>query len=216
MGTSLADALFSGVQKRLLAVLLANPEKSFYFNELEGIINSGTGSLQRELKRLSSSGLVTLTAIGRQKHYQANKNNPIFQELRSIALKTFALADPLSAALARAVPNIRLAFIYGSVARGTDTASSDIDLLVVAEHLGYSELFELLLEVEASLGRKISPTLYSPAELAKKIERGNHFVTRILDQPKIFLIGSENDLPSGKSREFGQDQPDQSREIQPG
>lgn len=206
MGTSLADALFSGVQKRLLSVLLTNPEKSFYFNELETLIQSGTGSLQRELKRLTSSGLVTMTAIGRQKHYQANKNNPIFEELRAIALKTFGLADPLKKALARAAPNILLAFIFGSVSKGTDTASSDVDILVVAEHLGYSDLFELLSEAEKSLGRKISPTLYSPAELTKKIETDNHFVARILNQPKIFLIGNENDLPPAKSRESGKNQ----------
>lgn len=211
MGTSpsisIADALFSGVQKRVLALLFGQPERSYYANELEKLAKTGRGSLQRELQRLTASGLITVTAIGRQKHYQANKSSPIFGELRSITIKTFGLADVLRKALTPQAHAIRVAFIFGSVAKNTDTATSDIDLLVVADGMGYTQLFEVLSEAEQATGRKISPTLYSPAELQRKLATDNHFVTRILNQPKIFLIGNDDDLRPAEPRKPGEDRP---------
>lgn len=194
--TPLADALFSGVQQRLLALIFGQPDRSFYTNELLRLTGTGRGALQRELERLASSGLITLHAIGNQKHYQANRAAPIFDELRGIVLKTFGLSDVLRAALADLDDRIRAAFVFGSVAKGTDTAASDIDVLVVAEDLAYGELFERLAAAEATLGRKVNPTLYSPAELARKQRDDNHFVTRVMAQPKLFLKGGEDDLIS--------------------
>lgn len=194
--TPLVNALFSGVQQRLLALFFCQPDRSFYTNELLRLTGTGRGALQRELERLASSGLLTTQAIGNQKHYQANRAAPIFDELRGIVLKSFGLADVLRAALADLDARIQVAFIFGSIAKGTDTAVSDIDVLVVAEEVAYGELFERLVAAEATLGRKVNPTLYSPSDFARKQREDNHFVTRVLAQPKLFLKGSDNDLIS--------------------
>ena len=193
---SVADALFSGLQQRLLAVLFGQPDRSFYGNELLRLTGTGRGALQRELEKLVSADLVTVTPIGNQKHYQANAAAPIFAELRGIVMKTLGLADVLRTALNAVADRIALAFVYGSVAKGTDTATSDIDLMVVTETLGYADLFERLAEAEQVLGRKVNPTLYTPAALAEKVRTENSFVLRVLSQPKIFLIGGEHELPA--------------------
>lgn len=196
IGRSLADALFSGLQQRLLAVLFGQPDRSFYGNELLRLTGTGRGALQRELEKLVSAELVTVTAIGNQKHYQANPASPIFAELRGIVLKTMGLADVLRTALNAVADRIRMAFVFGSVAKGTDTATSDIDLMVVTDALSYADLFEGLATAEQVLGRKVSPTLYTPAALAEKARTENSFVVRVLAQPKIFLIGAEDELPT--------------------
>ena len=197
MGTiqsGLGDALFAGVQQRVLGALFGNPERSFYGNELLRLTGSGKGALQRELDRLVKAGLVTVRSVGNQKHYQANPEAPIFEELRGIAIKTFGIGDVLRGALLPLAKKIRAAFIYGSVARRADTTRSDIDLLVVSDSLGYQDLIKALQTAERGLGRKISPTLYSAVELAKKRSGRNAFVLRVLEQPKIFLIGSDRDF----------------------
>jgi predicted nucleotidyltransferase len=196
IATPLSDALFFGVQQRLLALFFGQPDRSFYTNELLRLTGTGRGALQRELERLASSGLITMHSIGNQKHYQANRAAPIFAEVRGIVLKTFGLVDVLRAALTDLGERIKVAFVFGSVARGTDTAASDIDVLVVADDVAYGELFEHLSAAEAALGRKVNPTLYSPAELARKQREDNHFVTRVLAQPKLFLKGGEDELVS--------------------
>jgi len=192
---SVADALFSGLQQRLLAVLFGQPDRSFYGNELLRLTGTGRGALQRELEKLVSADLVTVTPIGNQKHYQANAAAPIFAELRGIVMKTLGLADVLRTALNAVADRIELAFVFGSVARGTDTATSDIDLMVVTETLSYADLFEGLAAAEQVLGRKVNPTLYTSDALAEKVRTENNFVLRVLSQPKIFLIGAEDALP---------------------
>jgi predicted nucleotidyltransferase len=190
----LGDALFGGVQQRVLAVLFGTPDRSFYSNELLRLTGSGKGALQRELGRLEQAGLVTARKIGNQKHYQANPQAPVFEELRGIVLKTFGVADVLRQALLPLAERIEAAFIYGSVARRTDTSRSDIDLFVVSEDAGYQGLIEALLPLEKRLGRKISPTIYSPSELERKRAERSGFLGRVLEGPKIFLIGGERDL----------------------
>ncbi|MFZ4539117.1 nucleotidyltransferase domain-containing protein [Propionivibrio sp.] len=192
--TSFADAIFSGIQQRVLGLLFGQPDRSFFGNELLRLTRAGRGALQRELEKLVSSGLVTVTSIGNQKHYQANRSSPIFNELRGIILKSVGLADVLRTALTDVASRIQIAFVFGSVAKGTDTASSDIDLMVVAEDLGYTDLFEGLAAAEVILGRKVNPTVYTPAELAEKIQSKNNFVLRVLEQSKIFLIGNDHEL----------------------
>ena len=192
--SGLADALFAKVQQRVLAVLFGDPGRSFFAKEIIGLARSGSGAVQRELARLEASGLVTAARVGKQKHYQANARSPVFEELRSLALKTFALADVLRAALAPVSSGIRAAFVYGSIAKGEDTAASDIDLMIVADSLTYADLFTVLEEASARLGRKVAPTIYSSQELAQRVKRHNAFVTRVLAQPKLWLIGDDRDL----------------------
>jgi predicted nucleotidyltransferase len=190
----LADALFAKVQQRVLAVLFGNPRRSFYANEVIGLARSGTGAVQRELARLEAAGLVNVTRVGKQKHYQANPRSPLFEELRSLVLKTVGLADVLREALAPVARGTRLAFVYGSIAKGDDTAASDIDLMVISDRLTYPDLFTALEGASAQLGRKIAPTIYSSKELAKRVKQDNAFVTRVLAQPKLWLIGDERGL----------------------
>jgi len=191
---SLADALFSSTQQRVLGYLFGQPERSFFANELIGLVGAGSGAVQRELKRLAESGLVTVTRRGNQKHFQANPASPIFDELCAIARKTFGLAGPLREALAQLAEQIDAAFVYGSVAKKSDTAASDIDLMVVSDSLTYADLFGALEEVAGKLGRPVNPTVYSRAELARRVGEGNAFVMRVLAQPKLWLIGDEHVL----------------------
>ena len=190
----MASALFSKVRQRVLAVLFGNPNRSFYANEVIALAQSGTGAVQRELATLSEVGLLTVKRQGNQKHYQANADAPVFAELRGLVLKTMGLADVLRAALAPLAPQIELAFVYGSVAKQQDTADSDIDVMIVSTGLGYADVFGALESATATLGRKVSPTLYTPAEITKRMSQDNAFVTRVLQQPKIWLIGNEEQL----------------------
>lgn len=192
--TSAADALFPAVRQRVLAVLFGSPDRSFYANELIALARSGTGAVQRELASLLAAGLVTVRDQGNQKHYQANAASPVFAELRGLVLKTVGLADVLRAALAPLAGQITMAFVYGSVARREDTAASDVDVLIVSDALGYAEVFGALESAAQTLGRTINPTLYTRAELARRRAQDNAFVTRVLDQPRIWLMGDEEVL----------------------
>ena len=193
---SLSSALFSNTQQRVLALLFGQPERSFFATELIGLADSGSGAVQRELKRLTESGLVSVNRIGNRKHYQANPESPIYSELCSIVQKTAGLAEPLRAALKPFSDAIEAAFVYGSVAKRSDTATSDIDLMVVSASLEYADLFAALEQVSARLGRNVNPTIYTRQEFSGRLEQGNSFLTRVMAQPKVWLIGEEDGLPS--------------------
>jgi predicted nucleotidyltransferase len=192
--TSLADALFTGTQQRLLGLLFGQPGRSFYANELISLTGGGSGAVQRELARLARSGLVVSRLVGRQKHFQANPASPIFAELCGIASKTMGLAEPLRDALAPLAPLMRAAFVYGSVAKRQDTAGSDIDLMLVSDALSYPDVFGALEDASRRLGREVKPTIYSRQEWAERAARGDGFVKRVLAQPRIWLIGGEDAL----------------------
>jgi predicted nucleotidyltransferase len=191
---SLANALFSKVQQRVLALIFGNPDRSFYTSEVVRSVGSGTGAVERELSRLQRSGLVSVQRIGNQKHYQADRTSPIFEELHRLVLKTVALAEPLRRALARHSGAIRTAFVYGSVAKGTDTARSDIDLMVIGDELSYSELFTALQNAESVLHRKVNPTFLTPGDWRRKSSQKGSTANKIRALPKIFVLGSEDDL----------------------
>lgn len=191
---NLSDALFPGTKQRVLGILYGQPDRSFYANELIGLAASGSGAVQRELATLTNSGLVTVKAVGNQKHYQANAASPIFNELRSIIQKTVGLADPLRAALHSMSDQITAAFVYGSVAKKTDTASSDIDLMVISDDISYGELFIALEDASAILGRPINPTILSKDEFQKRIANRESFLTRVMEQPKIWIVGEDRDI----------------------
>jgi predicted nucleotidyltransferase len=189
--SGLADALFPKVRQRVLAVLFGRPDQSFYANEVIALAQSGTGAVQRELAALAQAGLLTVSKQGNQKHFQANAAAPVFAELRGLILKTMGLADVLRTALAPLAPQIEAAFVYGSVAKQQDTTSSDIDVLIVSPSLGYADVYSALESAATTLGRTVNPTLYAPSELAKRIAQDNAFIKRVLQQPKIWLIGTE-------------------------
>lgn len=191
---NLSDALFPGTKQRVLGILYGQPDRSFYANELIKLAGSGSGAVQRELATLARSGLVSVKQVGNQKHYQANTNSPIFTELRAIILKTVGLADPLRQALQVMSDQITAAFVYGSVAKKTDTASSDIDLMVIADNLSYGALFTALEEASAILGRPVNPTILSRDDFHSRIAKQESFLTRVMEQPKIWILGEERDL----------------------
>lgn len=192
--SALADALFPKVRQRVLSVLFGAPDRSYYANEVIALAESGTGAVQRELAGLSEAGLLTISKQGNQKHYRANVNSPVFAELRGLVLKTMGLTDVLRSALAPLAAQIDIAFVYGSVARQQDTTHSDVDVMIVSPSLGYGEVFGALETATVSLSRKVNPTLYTPVEWAKRIEQDSAFVTRVLQQPKIWLIGTQEQL----------------------
>jgi predicted nucleotidyltransferase len=210
---SLSNALFSKVQQRVLALIFGQPDRSFYMSEIVRKVGSGTGAVERELSRLQRSGLVSVERIGNQKHYRANRRSPIFAELHGLVIKTVALIEPLRKSLEPYSDKIRAAFVYGSVARGTDTADSDIDLMVIGDDLGYSELYTALQNVEPALGRKVSPTFLSPKDWRRKASDTGSFICKVNALPKTFVFGSEEDLSDEQSgtRQSRKDQPAQGR-----
>jgi predicted nucleotidyltransferase len=191
---SLSNALFSKVQQRVLALIFSHPERSFYTSEIIRDINSGTGAVERELTRLERSGLVSVKRIGNQKHYRANPASPIFEELKSLVIKTVSPTEPIRKALEPYADRINAAFVYGSVAKGTDTAQSDIDLMVIGDELSYAELYGSAQKVEKTLHRKINPIFLSPDEWKKKASQRGSFVNKLTTQSKVFIFGSEKDL----------------------
>jgi predicted nucleotidyltransferase len=192
--STLADALFPRVRQRVLALLYGNPDRSFFTNEIVTLAQSGTGAVQRELASLESAGLLTASARGNQKHYKANTAAPVFDELHNLVLKTSGLVDVLRAALADVAGEIEAAFVYGSISKRQDTAASDVDLLIVSDSLAYADTYQLLESAGERLGRKVNPTIYTHAELAKRIKQKNAFVTRVLSQDKLWVIGNEESL----------------------
>jgi predicted nucleotidyltransferase len=186
---SIATSLFSDSQIRLLPWLFGQPERSYHLSELRRLTALGSASLQRELNRLEESQLVQSTRVGNLRCFQANAQSPVYAELVALTRKTMGTEPLLLQALQPIASRIETAFIYGSVAKGTDTANSDVDVLLVGKNLSLNSILKLLLPLEASLGRKINPTCYTPSEYAKRLAEPDSFVNRILAQPTLPLIG---------------------------
>ena len=178
----------------MLGLLFGQPDRRFFANELIDLTGSGSGAVQRELQRLTGSGLVTATKEGSRRYFQANAAAPLFEELRGIVLKTVGAADPISAALKPLESQVRLALVYGSVAKGTETASSDLDLLVVSDSIALEQLYSALASAERKLARKISVTLYTPAEYQHRWAGKDPFLTKVLAGKHLTLIGDVREL----------------------
>lgn len=189
---SLGNVLFTKTQQKVLGLLFGRTERSFYLNEIVALSGMGKGTISRELERMENAGIIGRQKIGNQVHYRANPQCPIYPELLGIVRKTFGVADVIRAALESILDEVALAFIYGSIAKAEDTAQSDIDLLLVAQKLAYAEVMELLLEVEQSLGRPVNPTIYTLAQVREKAAQDNAFITRVLEQPKIWIKEDED------------------------
>jgi len=192
----LGAALFTNTQQRVLACLFGQPERSYFANELIQLTKAGSGAVQRELKRLTDSGLVTSEMRGNQRHFQANPHSPIFEELTQIVRKTFGLAQPVRDALVPYQAAIQCAFIFGSVAKKQDTAASDIDLFVISDTLSYADLLSQLSDTEERLARRINAPIYTVTDVQQRLQIGNAFLTRTLEKPKIWIIGNKSDIPT--------------------
>ena len=197
LSTPIGDALFTKTQQRVLGLLYGKPDRSYYTNEIMRWADMGRGTVRRELDRLVSAGLLTVTREGNQNHYQANRENPVFNELVNIVRKTFGVTDVIREALKPLDKRIECSFVYGSMAKGTDAKSSDIDLMLIGEGLVYGDVMDLLLPLEVTLQRTINPTIYAAEEFVTKMNDGSSFLLRVLEQPKWMIKGAIDDI--GKS-----------------
>ena len=186
---SIAAALFTDSQARLYRWLFGQPERSYHLSELRRLTELGSASLQRELNRLVDAGLLLSERVGNLRRFQANPQSPVFAELVALTRKSLGAAPLLYEALQPIVTRLERAFIYGSVAKQTDTAQSDIDLMLVGENLTLNEILTLLMPLETQLGRKINPSSYTPAEYARRLAEPDSFVNRVLAQVTLPLIG---------------------------
>ncbi|WP_341521565.1 nucleotidyltransferase domain-containing protein [Pseudomonas sp. G.S.17] len=190
----LSDALFTATQQKVLGLLYGKPDQSFYANEIARWAQVGKGSLMRELDRLYRSGILSMRRQGNQTHYQANPDCPIYSELLGIVRKSFGIAEQVRLALEPIAGQMVWAFIYGSIAKGSEHSGSDIDLMLIGENLVYSDVMERLLPLEEHLQRTINPTLYTPEDWKAKKTASNSFVVRVEQQDKIDLLGRNPDL----------------------
>ena len=188
--SGLADALFTSTQQRVLALLFGQPDREFFVTEIIALAGSGRGAVQRELARLAGSGLAVVSRVGNRKHYRANRDSPLFDEICSIVRKTVGLERSICAALEPLADRLNLALLFGSVIRRADTAASDIDLLLVSDDLTLKAVYAAMAPVEEALGRRVNPTLYTSAEFEKRKAARAGFLTRVLQEPHVVLLGS--------------------------
>ena len=187
--SGIADALFATTQLKVLQLLFLHPDRSFFASELIALAASGSGAVQREIARLVESGLVNQTFIGRQRHYQANPDSPIFDELRGIIVKIAGIPDRLKAALQPLADRIVFAILYGSIAKGTSNSGSDIDLLIVGDGIKLEELYSAFEGTEKALMRKVHPTLYSLEEFTRRRKNKNPFLVKVLGGDTVLISG---------------------------
>lgn len=190
--TGLAEALFTASQRRVLGLLFGQPDRSFFTKELIDLSGIGSGTVQRELTKLLESGLVVQSVLGNQKHYRANPDAPIYDALVDIVQKTMGVAASVQSALLPIADDTCFAILYGSIAKGSDRARSDIDVLIVSDTLSLDRVFKALQPAEHAMGRTISPTVYTAEEFLRQRKRSNAFLTRVLDGPHVVLLGSED------------------------
>lgn len=190
---SISAALFSDSQARLFRWIFGQPGRNYHLSELRRLSGLGSASLQRELNRLVEAGLVLSERVGNLRRFQANPQSPVYSELIALTRKTLGAEPLLREALQPIAARLETAFIYGSVAKQTDTAESDIDLMLVGEDLSLNEILCLLLPLETQLGRKINPNCYTRSEYARRLAEPESFVNRVLAQPILHLIGKDLD-----------------------
>lgn len=188
----LAGALFTPVQQRVLALLFVQPDRRFGSAEIIRLARGGTGAVHRQLQRLAAAGLVNAMSEGNQKFYQANRRSPIFPELHGLVIKTVGVVEPLRHALRPLADRIETAFVFGSMAKKTDRADSDLDILIVSDDLSYTEAYEALQETERVIARTINPTVMTKREWRRKRSGPDSFAKRVASQPKLFVIGDEH------------------------
>ncbi|MGC0773265.1 MAG: nucleotidyltransferase domain-containing protein [Candidatus Acidiferrum sp.] len=196
MGTvvrELSKVLFGQSRRSILALLYGHADEQFYLREIARRAGTGIGATQRELEQLTGAGLLCRVQRGHQVYYQANRKSPIFAELKSIIAKTSGIRDVLHEGLATLADRIKLAFVYGSTARGEETASSDVDLMVVGE-VSFADVVSALGQIESKLGREVNPTVYGPREFREKLAAKNHFLSTVAKEKKLFLIGDEREF----------------------
>jgi|WetSurMetagenome_2_1015567.scaffolds.fasta_scaffold445819_1 uncharacterized protein len=189
----LGAELFGKTRSAVLALLYSNADRSFHHREIIRRVKTGSGAVQNELAHLTTTGLAVRRRVGNQVHYQANEASSIFAELKSLIHRTSGIAEILKEALSALSDRISIAFVYGSFAKGTETANSDIDVMIIGEAT-FSDVVVHLGETQDELGREINPSVYPVEEFVARLSGGHYFLSTVIDEPKIFLIGNQNDL----------------------
>lgn len=191
--SSLADLLFGSYRRDVLGLLLMHPGESFHVREIARITGRPANTLYRELAALAEAGLLLRREVGNQVHYSANADCPIYGELRGILRKTTGVADVLREALAPLAKRIKAAFVHGSVASGSECASSDVDVIVVGD-VKFQELVSALAPAVETLRREVNPKIYRPADFRTRRRKGEPFLKRVMASPKMFVIGDADEL----------------------
>jgi len=186
-------SLFGHTRSALLSMLYGHADQSFYLRQLVRAVGVGHGAVQRELKHLTDMGLIVRRPQGNQVLYRVNRESPIFREIKSLITKTVGIHDAIRSALAPLGAEIQVAFVYGSVARQKERASSDIDLMVLGS-APFSEVVSALGPAQRVLGREINPTVFPISEFRSKLAGGNHFLRSVMKDKKLFVLGSEHEL----------------------
>ncbi len=188
------DALYPRTRQAVLRLFFTRPDRRFLQKEVITQLGLGSGAVQRELDRMWKAHILERSVEGRQTYFQANASSPIFEELRGLIRKTFGVVHVLREALRPLAGRIDLAFIFGSLASGTEKSASDVDLLVVSDEITLSDLIPAIRPVEQELGREVNPSLYSTKEFRRKLTEGRNFLMSVVKGPKAFLIGSDHEL----------------------
>lgn len=189
----MSEALFGKTKQGVIGLLFSRPEESFYLRQIARSTGASAGTIQRELGQLSEAGLILREPSGRQVYFRANPASPIFSELKGLAVKTSGVADVLRNALRPLAKRVEVAFIFGSFAEGRAVAASDVDVMVIGE-AEFSEVSDALPGVDGPIGREVNPVVYPVGEFRDKVRAGHHFVTSVLQRPKIFLVGDQREL----------------------
>lgn len=189
----LETLLGSKLRAKVLGWLFSHPDERYFVRQLTSLVKEDSTNVSRELARLEKTGILVTTTEGKQKYYQANRQSPLFNELHGLMLKTVGVADIIKKALEPRMADIKLAFIFGSVARSTDDRRSDIDLMMVGK-ISFGDAVSLLTPAEQKLGREVNLVVYPIAEFKKKVKEDHHFVKTVLEDEKIFMIGDEDEL----------------------
>jgi predicted nucleotidyltransferase len=189
----LSDVLLGQIRGQVLGLLYGQTDKTFYVRQIARQLNASVGAIQRQLEKLASVGLIVRTSVGNQVFYQANQNSPVFAEIRTLVAKTVGVFEVLGTALEKLSAEIAVAFVYGSVARQEEKADSDVDLMIVGA-VSLDDVLSQMPAVEASLGRQVNPTVYSPDEFRSKLAAKNHFLNSVLKGKRVFLIGDKDEL----------------------
>ncbi|HTW92197.1 MAG TPA: nucleotidyltransferase domain-containing protein [bacterium] len=187
------EVLFGVARRRVLALLFGHSDEAYHLRQIVRETGLSPSGVHRELAQLAEAGIVTRRQQGRQVYFQANSASPIFNELKSLVVKTAGVTDVLREALAPLAADIDVAFVYGSVARGEERRASDVDLLVVGD-ASFAALSQTLAPAQRRLSREVNPTVYTSAEFRRKLAAGNHFVRSVTGREKLFLFGNEHDL----------------------
>ncbi|HIJ72367.1 MAG TPA: hypothetical protein HPP87_13585 [Planctomycetes bacterium] len=187
------DWLLPEVRKKVLALLLGSPDKRWYLRDIERRTNLAIGTVRRELTGLAKAEIITKTKDGNRTYYQADTQCPFFPELSGLLRKTAGLVGLLNEALAVLSTKIKVAFIYGSFAKGSANSRSDVDMMVIGS-CSFGEVVDVIQHCQDKLAREINPSVYPVGEFRKKVAAKHHFIKTVLNSPKIFLMGTEDEL----------------------